>query len=88
VLTITNDPGLHARPASLFVKEASRFRSSIFISKDGLEVNGKSIMGILMLAAGTGSEVKLRAEGPDEAEAIEALAALVGSGFEDDRPAG
>jgi len=78
---IVNKLGLHARPAAEIVKTAANFQSNITITRDDLEVNGKSIMGVMMLAAEFGSTITLRAEGPDEAEAIEALAALVASKF-------
>ncbi len=66
--------GLHARPAAEFVKLASRFRSDIELSKGDMTVDGKSIMGVMMLAAECGSPLKLRAKGPDETEAVAALA--------------
>ncbi|WP_071460763.1 HPr family phosphocarrier protein [Bacillus massilinigeriensis] len=69
--------GLQARPAALFVQEANRFSSEIFLEKDGKKVNAKSIMGLMSLAVGTGSTVKLIAEGRDEAEALSALASYV-----------
>jgi phosphocarrier protein len=78
---IVNKLGLHARPAAEIVKTAANFQSNITLTRDDLEVNGKSIMGVMMLAAEFGSTVILRADGPDEAEAIEALAALVASKF-------
>jgi len=78
---ILNRAGMHARPAAEFVKTAGRFASDITVEKDGLEVNGKSIMGVLMLAAEQGSWLKLRASGADAAEALESLADLVGRGF-------
>lgn len=74
---ITNKLGLHARPASLFVKTAGQFESDIKIEKDGIEVNGKSIMGVMMLAAEQGSTITIKAEGNDEKEAIEALIQLI-----------
>ncbi len=74
---ITNKLGLHARPASLFVKTAAQFESDIKIEKDGIEVNGKSIMGVMMLAAEQGSTITIKAEGNDEKEAIEALIQLI-----------
>jgi phosphocarrier protein HPr len=74
---ITNSLGLHARPASLFVKTAAQFESDIRIEKDGVEVNGKSIMGVMMLAAEQGSTVIIKADGKDEKEAIEALMQLI-----------
>ena len=81
---IVNAAGLHARPASALVKMASRFRSEIRIEKDGLEVNGKSIMGVLMLAAERGSRLTIRTDGADAEEALAALSALVARGFEEE----
>jgi phosphocarrier protein HPr len=83
-VTIKNRQGLHARPAAMLVKEAARFASDIFFSKNGLEVNGKSIMGVMMLAAEMGSEIEIRAEGSDAREALAALAALVDNRFGED----
>jgi phosphocarrier protein len=73
-LTIRNRMGLHARPAAMFVQEASKFKSQIHVVKDGLQVNGKSIMGLMLLAAESGSKLTIKADGPDEALALEALA--------------
>ena len=78
---IRNELGLHARPAQLFVQAADTFRSKIILSKDDLEVNGKSIMGVMMLAAERGSTVLIRAEGADEREAVEQLVVLIESKF-------
>jgi phosphocarrier protein len=78
---IVNRLGLHARPAAEFVKLAGRFRAEILVEKNGLEVNGKSIMGVLMLAAEQGSNLMIRAEGDDAEEALAALAELVDGGF-------
>jgi phosphocarrier protein len=78
---IVNEAGIHARPAAEIVKTAARFRSEITIIKDGLDVNAKSIMGVMMLAAECGSTVLLRAEGDDAEEAIAAIAAAIASGF-------
>lgn len=78
---ILNRAGMHARPAAEFVKTAGRFAADITVEKDGLEVNGKSIMGVLMLAAEQGSWLRLRASGADAAEALESLVDLVGRGF-------
>ena len=80
---VSNKLGIHARPAAMFVKTANRFRCEIFVEKDGERVNGKSIMGLMMLAAGPGVAIELRAEGADAAEAIAALAALVDAGFDE-----
>ena len=83
-LTIPNRLGLHARPAAMFVRIASRFRSEIWVSKEGEEVNGKSIMGLMMLAAGQGSKLHVRCEGPDADKAIEEIEALIKAGFNED----
>ena len=80
---IVNRAGMHARPAAAFVKTAGRFASEITVEKEGLEVNGKSIMGVLMLAAEQGSRLKLTAVGDDAAAALDALSDLVGRGFEE-----
>ena len=80
---IVNRAGMHARPAAEFVKTAGRFASDIRVEKDGLEVNGKSIMGVLMLAAERGCRLRLSAEGKDAEAAVDALADLVGRGFEE-----
>lgn len=74
---ITNELGIHARPAALIVKTASSFDSTVCICKEGIEVNAKSIMGVLMLEAGCGTEVTVKIEGEDESEAIEALEDLI-----------
>jgi phosphocarrier protein len=79
--TIVNVEGLHARPAARIVRLASTFNSEIEISKDGVGVNGKSIIGVMMLAAEYGSSITIRANGPDAELAAEALAALVAAGF-------
>lgn len=79
--TIVNAEGLHARPAARIVRLASSFTSDIEICKDGVGVNGKSIMGVMMLAAECGSSITIRATGTDAEEAAEALAALVTEGF-------
>ena len=78
---IVNKHGLHARPAAEIVKAASRFKSDVTISRDDLEVNGKSIMGVMMLAAEFGASITLRATGPDADDALDALCALVTSRF-------
>ena len=80
-VTIANRNGLHARPAAEIVKVAAKFKSDILLVRDDLEVNGKSIMGVMMLAAEYGSELVLRAEGPDESEAVGAIAQLIESKF-------
>jgi phosphocarrier protein HPr len=78
---IRNKLGLHARAAALLVKTANRFESDITIEKDGLEVNGKSIMGILMLAASRGTGITLKAEGKDGPQAIKSLGELIENKF-------
>jgi len=80
---IVNRAGMHARPAAEFVKLAGRFRAEITVAKDDLSVNGKSIMGVLMLAAERGSRLKLSARGDDAEDAVQALATLVSGGFEE-----
>ena len=80
-LLIRNQLGLHARACALFVKTAARFKSDILVSRDDLEVNGKSIMGVMMLAAEEGSTIRVRADGPDEDAAIGALRELVNGKF-------
>jgi phosphocarrier protein HPr len=79
--TIRNRLGLHARAAALLVKTANRFASEVVIEKDGLEVNGKSIMGILMLAAAKGSRITLKVEGKDSSQALQALGKLIENKF-------
>jgi phosphocarrier protein HPr len=78
---IVNPLGMHARPAAEFVKVATRFRAKVEARKDELAVNGKSIMGVMMLAAECGSSLTIRTDGDDALEAMEALAALVARGF-------
>ncbi|MBB80722.1 MAG: phosphocarrier protein HPr [Roseibacillus sp.] len=80
-VTVSNKLGIHARPAAQFVKTASQFEAEIHVEKDGEEINGKSIMGLMMLAAGHGSVLKLIAEGPDAEEALEVLENLVARNF-------
>ena len=79
--TIVIQEGLLARPAARIVRLASTFASEVELAKDGLEVNGKSIMGVMMLAAECGSSIIIRADGPDAEAAVQALAELVASGF-------
>ena len=78
---IINKLGLHARASALFVKTASRFAAEVRLCKEGVEVNGKSIMGIMMLAASKGTTVSLSVEGADEAEALQAIGDLITTGF-------
>ena len=79
--TIRNRLGIHARAAALLVKTANRFVSEVTLEKDGLEVNGKSIMGILMLAASKGSKITLKVNGKDSVQAIQTLGKLIEDRF-------
>ena len=79
--TVRNRPGIHARPAAELVQCASRFDSEIFIEANGLTIHAKSIMGVMMLAAVTGTPLRVRAVGEDEREAVEAIVALIHAGF-------
>lgn len=83
-MVILNRYGLHARPASKFVKLAGRFKSSIYVEKDGEEVNGKSIMGLMMLAAGEGSHIVVKAAGPDARQALDEIQKLVNGKFDEE----
>ena len=83
-LTIVNRLGLHARPAAMFVRIASRHRAEIWVAKEGEEVNGKSIMGLMMLAAGQGSKLRIRCDGPDADKEMEELEELIKAGFNED----
>jgi phosphocarrier protein HPr len=78
---IINKLGLHARASALFVKTSSRFSSDVKLARDDVEVNGKSIMGIMMLAASKGSSVRLTVDGPDEADAFQTISDLIENGF-------
>jgi phosphocarrier protein len=78
---ITNPLGLHARPAALFVKLANRFLADVEVGTDSMMVNGKSIMGVMMLAAESGSTIRIKASGEDAEKAVTALAELVEKGF-------
>lgn len=80
-VTIVNPTGLHARPASQFVQAAAKFESSIFIVKDDNEINAKSIMGVMAGGLSQGTVIEIKAEGADEKEAVDTLAALIESGF-------
>ena len=83
-IAIVNRLGLHARPAALFVKVASRYRSDVWVKKENEEVNGKSIMGLMMLAAGQGSKLQVRCEGPDAARALDEIEELIKARFNED----
>ncbi len=80
-LRIKNKLGLHARAANLIVRVANRYDADITVEKDGIEANGKSIMGLLMLAAGKGAKLRIRAQGEDASEAVEEIARLVEGNF-------
>ncbi len=82
--TIQNKLGIHARPAAQFVKTASRFQAEVRVEKDGEEVDGKSIMGLMMLAAGNGSVITVSADGSDAESALDALADLIQRKFEEE----
>ena len=82
--TILNKLGIHARPAAQFVKMANSFEANVFVEKDGEEVDGKSIMGLMMLAAGHGSVICVSSDGPDADAAIKALGELIARKFEED----
>ncbi len=84
MVTIKNRAGIHARPAALLVQTASKFKSKISIEKDDDRINGKSIMGIITLGAGYGTNLKIIAEGEDEQDAVNALIYLFDSKFEED----
>jgi phosphocarrier protein len=79
--TINNKLGLHARPSAQVTQTASRYAADVWLAKGSRRVNAKSIMGVMMLAAGPGSVVTVEAEGPDEAEAVAAIGGLIESGF-------
>ncbi len=83
-MVVVNKLGVHARPAAMFVKVANKFESEIFVEKDGETVNGKSIMGLMMLAAGPGSKLHVRAAGPDANQAINELESLLKRKFDED----
>ena len=80
-VTVQNATGLHARPASMFIQAASKFKSDIFVIKDGNKINAKSIMGIMAAGISKGTEIIIEANGPDEEQAVEKLVELVNSKF-------
>ena len=81
MVTVNNQAGIHTRPASLIVRTASKFKSDVFIQKDGYEINGKSIIGVMTLAAEEGEMLHLTCEGEDAEAAADALAELIETGF-------
>lgn len=82
-VTIVNNLGLHARPSAMLVSTSSKFRSEVFFTKDSLRVNGKSIMGVMMLAAEKGSKLIVETDGEDESEAMEQIIKVIESGFDE-----
>jgi phosphocarrier protein len=82
-VTIVNELGLHARAAAKFVKLAQSFGANVKVAKDGQQVSGSSILGLMMLAAGPGDEITISAEGSDAGAAVNTLAALVAAGFDE-----
>ena len=83
-LIVINKLGIHARPAAMFVKTANRFDCDIFVEKDGETVNGKSIMGLMMLAAGPGCKIRVHADGEDAAQAVHEIEALIKRKFDEE----
>ncbi len=81
---LTNKLGMHARPAAMFVKTVCRYEADIFVEKDGEEVNGKSIMGLMMLAAGCGSRLKITADGGDAEKVLEEIGKLIERRFDEE----
>jgi len=81
---VSNKLGIHARPAAMFVKIANRFQCDIFVEKDGEKVNGKSIMGLMMLAAGPGSKLVIHAQGPDASKALAEIETLIKRKFDEE----
>lgn len=82
--TIPNRLGMHARPAALFVHEANKYKSNVLVKKEGLEINGKSVMGLMLLAAEHGAKLVVRVEGPDEQQAIDGLGKLFQRKFDEE----
>ncbi len=83
-MTIVNRLGLHARPAAMFVRIASRYRCEVWVEKEGEKVNGKSIMGLMMLAAGQGSKLRIECDGPDADRALREIGDLIQARFNED----
>jgi len=83
-ITVINRLGLHARPAAMFVRIASRYRSEIWVEKEGEQINGKSIMGLMMLAAGQGSKLLIKCEGPDAEKLMQEIEELINQRFNED----
>ena len=83
-ITIVNRLGMHARPSAMFVKTAGKFRAEVWVEKDGEQVNGKSIMGLMMLAAGQGSKLRVTCEGDDADKALEEIESLIQRRFDEE----
>ncbi len=83
-MVVANKLGIHARPAAMFVKTANQFDCDVFVEKDGETVNGKSIMGLMMLAAGPGSKIRVHADGADAPKAVQEIEALLKRKFDED----
>jgi len=83
-VTVINRLGLHARPAAMFVRIASRYRSEVWVAKEGEQINGKSIMGLMMLAAGQGSKLLIKCEGPDADKVMGELEELIQQKFNEE----
>ncbi len=83
-LVVSNKLGIHARPAAMFVKTANQFNCEVFVEKDGETVNGKSIMGLMMLAAGPGCKIRVQADGQDAVRAVHEIEALLKRKFDED----
>ena len=82
-VTVNNQVGLHARPATFFIQKANGFKSSVWVEKDDVRVNAKSLLGVLSLGIVKGSTINIVADGSDETEAVDTLVALISSGFEE-----
>lgn len=83
-MVVSNKLGIHARPAAMFVKTANRYKCEVFVEKDGEIVNGKSIMGLMMLAAGPGCKIRIKTEGEDSTQALGELESLLNQKFGED----
>ncbi len=83
-VTVVNKKGIHTRPAAILVKTAAKFSSDFFILKDGMEINGKSIIGVMSLAAEEGAELTIKIDGADETEAAEAISQVFARGFDEE----
>src|SRR5947207_2681081 len=83
-VTIVNRLGMHARPAAMFVRVASKYRAEVWVEKEGEKINGKSIMGLMMLAAGQGSKLKICCDGPDADKALAEIEELIAAKFNED----